>query len=285
MWAVAWGIAQAAPVSAELLEALRASGASPQVAESGELTGLGGIGRNADRRLDDARWAEVVALGTLESADGRIGSADLAWLGRAKGLKRLSVGGGGEFEEGALAALAGLPRLRELKLHHLSLTGAGLGALAGHPELEKLNITNCKAFKGAALAEVAKLPVVRELELYAVRVAGDEWAGLAGHKRLATVRTFMDARSLDGFLAAAATWPELTEIALLFPPPEPITLTDAQADALARLPKLERLLLQNLRPTKAQAARLTAKNPSLKLTMTRIVKYHGGSQPLEPAEK
>jgi len=250
-----------APVDASALEALRPlaglaslglAGVRLERADLGALGGLAGLGALdlAGARLDPGGLGALGDLGALSRLDlsGASGAAvgrDLAGLGRLEHLVALGLADLGDLRGGALAHLAGLPRLRRLDLSGAAaLADEDLAHLAALPALEDLALARCRGLGGrGGLARLARLPGLRRLDLSHGRLRDGDLAALprlAGLTHLALAQDGYGRRRLGDAAADLATaLGGLVHLEL------PGSVSAAAVRRLAALPGLRRLGLEH----------------------------------------
>jgi hypothetical protein len=170
---------------------------------------------------------------------------DFRRVGALTGLKDLSLGQG--LTDPTLSLLCGLPELEVLQTNQGQVTDEGLKALAGLKKLRTLKLFHPgKAFTGAGLASLTDL---ERLTVAGSLSFGDEGMAAVGKLvRLKEFRTWHAGQTLDGVkhLRELKQLKSLTLGQRLATKP-PTTLSDETLPVLAELSSLESLRLEEAR--------------------------------------
>lgn len=170
---------------------------------------------------------------------------DFRRVGALTGLKDLSLGQG--LTDATLSLLSGLPELEVLQTNQGQVTDEGMKALAGLKKLRTLKLFHPgKAFTGAGLASLTDL---ERLTVAGSLSFGDEGMAAVGKLvRLKEFRTWHAGQTLDGVkcLKGLKQLKSLTLGQRLAYKP-PTTLSDETLPVLAELTSLESLRLEEAR--------------------------------------
>lgn len=215
----------------------------------------------SDARLSPAALADFRRLTGLTTFDSRntIDSDDqMAALADLSRLEHLSI----KFNEGSavpriddagLAHLAGLTRLRSLRLEGFSIRAGSLDFLERMSGLEVLEIEQFSPRDPSFARKIASLPRLRELSLAGTRITDDQLADLS--KAPGLEHLYFDGEALtDAGLAHLATMKGLKSLHLGLRCPK---VTDAGLAHLAKLDRLEALSLSGASVTDAGLAHLS----------------------------
>ncbi len=191
-----------------------------------------------------------LAAGELFLHVDQAGDGALAALAGLKNLRELKLGGRA-LGDGGLAHLAGLTRLQALTLADTQITDAGVARLARLRGLRRLNLWGTRV-TGAGLKHLAGLTALRRLELGGTGI-GDQGLGhLAGLQRL-TYLGLGSTRVVGPGLASLSALGELETLELWYS-----DLTDAGLAHIAALPRLRELQIWYTRVTDAGMAHLAS---------------------------
>ncbi len=174
--------------------------------------------------------------------------AAVAALGECPDLDHLDLNNGDEFPIVTDAGLAGLAKLKNLKVltcERSRVTPAGLAAIGGLTKLEELNLSK-SSIDDTAMSHVAKLVNLTSLNLAFTKVTGK---GLATVSAGATKLSYLNVDGTgvtDADLPALAALPELSELSL-----GDTRVTDAGMIALAKSKSLSEVSLHRTKVTDA----------------------------------
>lgn len=205
----------------------------------GGCTGLSASGLAALQSLRRLRQLEAAIPGLDDRALVHIGqlvALEQLWIVDASG----AVPDGTLFSDAGLAELAGLPALRELRLHGCGgVEGAGLEDWPARLRaLQTLELGHCRALGDEGLARLAALPALRALTLLGCRVR--VLAPLARSGLTALSLTYDDPHALrDPQLAVLGRMGALRSLTLR----RCAALTDAGVRELSGLRQLRELAL------------------------------------------
>jgi len=149
---------------------------------------------------DYAPLARAVKLETLElSNEAGFDDAAMKHIAGLEKLRRLRLNSG-SLTDGGVRELGRLKQLEQLDLRFTKVTGASLDALAGAP----LQVLNVERLGDAAAAHLRQFPRLRELAGGSATLTGAGFAHLAGLRRL-EILDLPNARQLtdDGFAPLA----------------------------------------------------------------------------------
>ncbi len=223
-------------------------------AKGGEITETGG---------------EATGL-TFKDCKG-LTEADYAQIRKLDHLKMLSYGMG--VDDAGLRALAGLPALEQLSTNGMTASDEGVRALAACKALRSIAFFHPgKSFTGSGLAALSALPSLDRLTVAGSSEFADEgMAAVAQITHLKEFRTWHSGATVEGVknLKALKELKSLTIGQRLANKP-PVTLSDDTVAALAEIPSVEMLSLQEARLTLPALSKLK-QLPNLKrLTLDGI---------------
>lgn len=222
--------------------------------KSGEVTETGG---------------EITGL-TFKDCKG-LTEADYAQIRKLDHLKTLSFGIG--LDDAGLKAIAGLPSLEQLSTNGMTASDEGVSALATCKALRSIAFFHPgKSFTGTGLAVLSVIPKLDRLTVAGSAEFADEgMAAVAQIAHLKEFRTWHSGATAEGVkkLQALKELKSLTIGQRLANKP-PVTLSDDTVAALAEIPSVEMLSLQEARLSLSALSRLK-QLPNLKrLTLDGI---------------
>lgn len=194
-------------------------------------------------------------------------------------LTSLSLGGaGGALSDETLPLLLTLTGLQELALNGATLSDAGLGQLSSFHALRSLQLFHLSRgradFTGAGLAQLAQLPALERLTLAGATVGDAAIAALITLPHLRELRFWHNTETSHGLcqLAALTSLRSLTlGQRLAGRERSDPSLDDAVLTAIAHLPHLEELSLQEARLSIDALLQLAQIGTLKKLTAAQIV--------------
>lgn len=158
---------------------------------------------------------------------------------------------GSPISDAGLAALASMPRIKELSLFDTKITAAGIGHLRKLKQLRELGLTRLE-IGDTGLEQLKDMKSLESLGLAATKVTDKGLANLAGLNKLRSLH--LSKNDITGVgLVHLKDKPELTWLSLSDNP-----LSDDGLQHLAKLPKLANLDLDGTAVTDAGLAHLAA---------------------------
>ena len=212
---------------------------------------------------------EVTGL-TFKDCKG-LSETDYAQIRKLDHLKTLSCGLG--LDDAGLKALAGLPALEQLSTNGMTASDEGVRALAACKALRSIAFFHPgKSFSGTGLAALAAIQSLERLTVAGSSEFADEgMAAVAQITHLKEFRTWHSGATTEGVkkLQALKELKSLTIGQRLANKP-PVTLSDDTVAALAEMPSVEMLSMQEARLSLSALSRLK-QLPNLKrLTLDGI---------------
>jgi hypothetical protein len=193
---------------------------------------------------DAAGMAHLGQLAKLQSLDLEgvgLGDAGMEHLGKLTQLSSLRISRERSVTAAGLAHLGRLTRLKSLTLHRMAFADAGLTHVSGLKALSDVCLEQCRSITDAGLEHLAGLSALQDLDVSRTHITGAGIARLGDPGRLRRVTLQgCDGLTADG-LKAIAGLKALKHLDLSYSD----ALTDASADALARISGLEELDLRN----------------------------------------
>jgi len=251
-----------------VVAALQAKGA--QVTETaGEITGLA---FKDNKGLTEADYRQIRGLDHLKMLSCGMGldDAGVKVLAGLPALEQFSTNGMTASDEG-VRALAACKALRSIAFFHpgKSFTGTGLAALAAIPNLERLTVAGSTEFGDDGLAAVAQLSHLKEFRTWH---AGATVEGIRKLQALKELKSLTIGQRLankppvmvsDDTVAAVAGMPSLEMLSL-----QESRLTLPALAKLKQLPNLKRLTLDGIDLTETQIAALRQQLPKTDIKWT-----------------
>ncbi|EDY21147.1 hypothetical protein CfE428DRAFT_1440 [Chthoniobacter flavus Ellin428] len=251
-----------------VVAALQAKGA--QVTETaGEITGLA---FKDNKGLTDADYRQIRGLDHLKmlGCGAGLDDAGLKALAGLPALEQLSTNGMTASDEG-VRTLAACKALRSIAFFHpgKSFTGTGLAALAAIPNLERLTVAGSTEFGDDGLAAVAQIAHLKEFRTWH---AGATVEGIRKLQALKELKSLTIGQRLankppvmvsDDTVAAVAGMPSLEMLSL-----QEARLTLPALGKLKQLPNLKRLTLDGIDIPEAQIAELRQELPKADIKWT-----------------
>jgi hypothetical protein len=251
-----------------VVAALQAKGA--QVTETaGEITGLA---FKDNKGLTEADYRQIRGLDHLKTLSCGSGLDDtgLKALAGLPALEQLSTNGMTASDEG-VRALATCKALRSIAFFHpgKSFTGTGLAALAAIPNLERLTVAGSTEFGDDGLGAVAQIAHLKEFRTWH---AGATVEGIRKLQSLKELKSLTVGQRLankppvmlsDDTVGAVAEMPSLEMLSL-----QEARLTLPALGKLKKLPNLKRLTLDGIDIPEAQIGALRQQLPKTDIKWT-----------------
>lgn len=251
-----------------VISALKDKGA--EVTETaGEITGPS---FKDCKGLTEADYRQIRGLEHLKMLGCGMGldDAGLKALAGLPTLEQLSTNGMTVSDDG-VRALAACKALRSIAFFHpgKSFSGAGLMALAALPNLERLTIAGSAEFGDDGLAAVAQIPHLKEFRTWHVGASAE---GIRKLKALKDLKSLTIGQRLaskppvmlsDDTVTAVAEMPSLEMLSL-----QEARLTLPALGKLKQLPNLKRLTLDGIDIPEAQIAELRQQLPKTEIKWT-----------------
>jgi hypothetical protein len=219
--------------------------------KGGVITGLSVPGKGLT--AEDCKEIAAIATLTQLGLDGEaVDDEHLKLLAGLTGLQNLSVNGC-SFGDDGFRVIAGFTRLKSLALFHHArnnpaFTGDGLAQLASLPEFESLTLAGANV-GDAAIKAITRLPHLTGLRLWHNVETVDGLKALAG-------MTSLKRLTLGQRLAGR--------------PAKPASLSDGALPAIAAIPGLEELSLQEARLSGEALLALKGAASLKKLTVSQV---------------
>jgi hypothetical protein len=186
-------------------------------------------------------------------------------------------GGGGALNDDAMRLLGGLADLRELTCNSCDLSDDGFRLVAGFRKLRSLTLFHPSRgradFTGAGFAPFAELPEFERMTLAGANVGDPALAAIARLPHLRELRLWHNTETADGLrlIAGNATLRKLTVgQRLAGRERKPPSLDDASLAAIAQMPGLEELSLQEARLSGDALLKLKDTPRLKKLTVSQV---------------
>ena len=248
--------------------ALKAKGGDVTEA-GGEITGLS---FKDCKELTEADYAQIQKLAHLKTISYGMGinDAGLKALAALPALEQLSTNGMAASDEG-VRALASCKSLRSIAFFHpgKSFTGTGLAALSAVQNLERLTVAGSSEFTDAGMAAVAQIAHLKEFRTWHSGATADGVKKLQALKELKSLTIGQRLANKPPVTLSDDTVAALAEI----PSVESLSLQEARLTLpalvkLKQLPNLKRLTLDGIDIPEAQIAELRQQLPKTEVKWT-----------------
>lgn len=199
------------------------------------------IGGGATCTIDEAGRLTGVSIpdGSALTAD------DVVNFGKLPDLEKLEVLNCRTFDDGMVASLDGLGKLRALAITNSGLTDAGVVTIAAaFPKLVELDLSSNTNLTGAAMRSIASLTGLRKLSLLQNRFNDLHTRRLSKLTDLETIDLRGNMEAGDMTMEVAGTLPKLTALKH-----RSSIVSDAGIESLATSGTLESLLMQDFAVT------------------------------------
>lgn len=251
-----------------VFSALKAKGG--EVTEAGgEITGLT---FKDCKGLTEADYAQIRKLDHLKMLSCGMGLDDsgLKLIAGLPALEQLSTNGMAASDEG-VRALAACKSLRSIAFFHpgKSFTGTGLATLAAIPSLDRLTVAGSAEFADDGMAAVAQIAHLKEFRTWHVGATAEGVKKLQALKELKSLTIGQrlankpPAMLTDDAVAAVAEIPSVEMLSL-----QEARLTLPALSKLKQLPGLKRLTLDGIDIPEPQIAELRQQLPKVDVKWT-----------------
>jgi len=245
-------------------------------AKGGEITEAGGeitaLTFKDCKDLIEADYAQIRKLDHLKTLSCGLGldDAGLKALAGLPALEQLSTNGMAASDEG-VRAMAACKTLRSIAFFHpgKSFTGTGLATLSAIPNLERLTVAGSSEFADEGMAAVAQIAHLKEFRTWHV---GATAKGIHKLKALKELKSLTIGQRLankppamltDDAVVAVAEMPSVEMLSL-----QEARLTLPALEKLKQLPNLKRLTLDGIDIPEAQIAQLRQQLPKVDVKWT-----------------
>ena len=255
-------VAALAPMAAlEELDLTNNEIRGPGLAHLQSCTALRKLKMSSNLINDDglAAVGRLTRLRALDLESNPLQGRELARLAPLRELESLNLSFTSIDDEG-LSHLPAFPRLKELLMtSDVKVTGSTFAAIGALRSLEELWVKDTRV-NAAALEHLVGLPNLRILALPATKVGPGALARVKEMKGLKEL--YLGANNLAN--ADIQELADMPSLQVLYVPLNP-DITDAALEAIARLPRLRELSIEQTSTTATGRARLQKARPSLKI--------------------
>lgn len=198
--------------------------------------------RLTETRITDAVLEKLADRGELQllhlqKADA-ITTEGLQYVGKITELKDLSLAGR-NVDDSIVTAVAGLPKLKKLRLRGTAITGDNFDAIADSP-VEDLELAETD-FSNTGMPAIARMPRLTKLNLWLTKVTDEGLVSLTDMQQLVSLNLDNMPGITDASIDVILTLPKLTFLHL-----GKTKVTSAGVKRLSSLRELETLHVTNL---------------------------------------